>query len=143
MSLPYLSWLSAGHSHWQILSTAQYMCLQHTNCPGLDGGRSRGNAHHPLPAVPSWPGHRPTSGEGRVIRMWVQAAREVLKGFLRGHPTLQTGEGSPPPYLRLPRSVITHPWAHLKNPVMLNDQNTQGPCVQFALGDRQIMEGWF
>lgn len=135
MSLPCLSWLSAGHSHGQILATAQYMCFQHTDCPGLNGARSRGN-HHPLPAIPSCLGLHPPRGEGRVSRMRVQAAGEALKDLLRGHPTLQTREGSPTTSLRLPRCVTTCLWAHLKNLVMLNDQNIQGPQVQFALSDK-------
>lgn len=43
--------------------------------------------------------------------------------------------------LRTPRSVITCPWAHLKNLVMLNNQNIQGPHIQSALRDKQISYG--
>lgn len=42
---------------------------------------------------------------------------------------------------RTPRSVITCPWAHLKNLVLLNNQNIQGPHIQSVFRDKQINYG--
>lgn len=65
-------------------------------------------------------------------------AREALKGIPGTHPTLQVG----PHHLTwAPQAQNNFPWAHLRNSVMLNDQN-KGSHTHFISRDtnRQIMK---